>query len=58
MVPSMNYDTAKAILNDQAFISAYSFFTRRPMETSDETYRLATDWMQAALTISSNNQSR
>ena len=45
----MNKATAKAILNDPDYVSAYVFYKGKPMESNDETVRLATDWLQAVL---------
>jgi len=47
----MNKATAKSILNDPDYAKAYAFYNQKPMETADETFRLATDWLQAVLTV-------
>ena len=48
----MNKATANSILNDSDYERAYVFYKQNPMNSTDETFRLATDWLQAVLTVS------
>lgn len=49
----MTITEAKQILNDSKYVAAYAQFVRKPMDTYDATYKLAVDWMEATLTLSS-----
>tara|TARA_B100000900_G_C20360099_1_gene625958 strand:+ start:479 stop:640 length:162 start_codon:yes stop_codon:yes gene_type:complete len=53
----MNTTTAHAIINDQDYIQAFLHYRRKPMETNDDTFRLAMDWCQAQLTLSASKSS-
>ena len=43
---------AKAIVNDLAYIDAVLFYRRKPIETFDETFRLAQLWIEAEFILS------
>ena len=43
---------AKSILNSQRHVDAVLFYRRQPMETSDETFKLASMWIDAAHILS------
>lgn len=39
---------AQTILNSQRYIDAVLFYRRKPIETSDETFKLASMWIDAS----------
>ena len=43
----MTHFQAKTIVNDQRFIDAVLFYRRRPIETDDRTFNLASMWIDA-----------
>ena len=50
----MPTETAKSILNNTKYVSAFAKWSRKPMETSEEDFNLAMDWSEALLSISTN----
>ncbi len=54
----MNIETAKSLLNNSEYVSAYAEWNRRPMEISDAVFSKAMDWAEAALFISAYQANR
>lgn len=48
----MTHFQAKTIVNDQRYIDAVLFYRRRPIETDDRTFKLASMWIDAANCLS------
>ena len=46
---------AQTIVNSQQHVEAVLFYRRKPIETSDETFRLARLWIDAAFILSNIN---
>ncbi len=51
----MTLSEAKAIVNDQRYIDAVLFYRRKPMETSDETFRMAQSWIDSINFLTNTN---
>ena len=51
----MTFLEAQTIVNSQRHIDAVLFYDRKPIETSDETFRLAQLWIDSAFILSNTN---
>ena len=52
----MNIETAQALLNNPDYVSAYADWNRQPMQTSEEVFKRAMDWAEAALFVSAHQR--